>query len=127
MTASSCSWNASKAIASPGSGSRSGCRPDRSPRDVRNHGPIVRHRLRTWFIAGLIVFLPVAVTFSIIAWLFQIVDGLLGRLLPLLFGRAIPGVGLVASIIVIFSIGALVTNVLGRRLVEFFERVMLRI
>jgi len=86
----------------------------------------MRHRLRTWFIAGLIVFLPVAITFSIVAWLFRIVDGFLGWLLPPLVGRAIPGVGLVASIVVIFVIGALATNVLGRRLVSFFEGLMLR-
>lgn len=87
----------------------------------------MRSRLRTWFIAGLIVFLPVVVTFSIIVWLFRIVDGLLGRLLPALVGRAIPGVGLVASVVVIFIIGALATNVLGRRLVGLFERLLLRV
>jgi len=87
----------------------------------------MRSRLRTYFIAGLIVFLPVAITFSIIAWLFRIVDSFLGWLLPPLIGRDIPGLGLVASIVVIFFIGALATNVLGRRLVGFFERLMLRI
>jgi uncharacterized membrane protein len=87
----------------------------------------MRARLRTWFIAGLIVFLPVVVTFSIIAWLFRIVDGLLGRLLPILVGHAIPGLGLVASIVVIFIIGALATNVLGRRVVGLFERLLLRV
>lgn len=87
----------------------------------------MRHRLRTWFIAGLIVFLPVVVTFSIIVWLFRIVDGLLGRLLPPLVGRAIPGLGLVTSIVVIFIIGALATNVLGRRVVGMFERLLLRV
>jgi len=87
----------------------------------------MRSRLRTYFIAGLIVFLPVAITFSIIAWLFRIVDSFLGWALPPLIGRDIPGLGLVASIVVIFIIGALATNVLGRRLVAFFERLMLRI
>jgi uncharacterized membrane protein len=87
----------------------------------------MRHRLRTWFIAGLIVFLPVAITFSIIAWLFRIVDSFLGWLLPPLLGRAIPGVGLILSLVVILFIGALATNVLGRRVVGFFEGLMLRI
>lgn len=87
----------------------------------------MRHRLRTWFIAGLIVFLPVAITFSIIVWLFRIVDSFLGWLLPPLVGRPIPGVGLIASIVVIFVIGALATNVLGRRFVGFFEGILLRV
>jgi uncharacterized membrane protein len=55
------------------------------------------------------------------------VDGLLGRLLPALIGRAIPGLGLVTSIVVIFIIGALATNVLGRRIVGLFERLLLRV
>jgi len=87
----------------------------------------MRSRLRRYFIAGLIVFLPVAVTFSIIAWLFRLVDRLLGWLLPPLIGRDIPGLGLVTSVVVIFLIGGLVTNVLGRRVVGFFEGLMLRI
>ncbi len=87
----------------------------------------MRSRLRRWFIAGLIVFLPVAITFSIIVWLFRIVDSFLGWLLTLIIGRPIPGLGFVASIVVIFFIGALATNVVGRRLVGFFEGLMLRI
>jgi len=87
----------------------------------------MRSRLRTYFIAGLIVFLPVAVTFSIIVWLLRLMDRFLGWLLPPLIGRSIPGLGLALSIVVILFIGALATNVLGRRLVAFFERLMLRI
>lgn len=87
----------------------------------------MRARLRRYFIAGLIVFLPVAITVSIVVWLLRIVDRFLGWVLPPLLGRAIPGLGLILSLVVILFIGALATNVLGRRLVEFFERLMLRI
>lgn len=87
----------------------------------------MRARLRTYFIAGLIVVLPVAITFSIIVWLFRIVDSFLGWALPPLFGWAFPGLGLALSIMVILAVGALATNVLGRRMVGFFERIMLRI
>jgi len=87
----------------------------------------MRSRLRTYFVAGLIVFLPVAITFSIIIWLFRLVDSFLGWALPSLFGWAFPGLGLALSVLVILVIGALATNVLGRRVVGFFERLMLRI
>jgi len=87
----------------------------------------MRARLQRYFLAGLIVFLPVAVTFSIIAWLFRVVDRLLGWLLPPLIGHRIPGLGLVTSIVVIFVIGAMATNVFGRRIVGFFDRLMLRL
>jgi len=87
----------------------------------------MRSRLRTYFIAGLLVFLPLAVTFSILAWLFRILDSFLGRVVTPLYGREIPGLGLAATIVVVLVIGALVTNVLGRRLMEGFEALMLRI
>lgn len=84
-------------------------------------------RLRRYFITGLIVFLPVAVTINILLWLFRTLDSFLGRLFTLLIGRPIPGLGLAASVAVILVIGVLATNVIGRRIVEFFERLMLRI
>lgn len=87
----------------------------------------MRARLRRYFIAGLIVFLPVAITVSIVVWLLRVVDRLLGWILPPVLGRAIPGLGLILSLVLIFLIGALATNVLGRRLVAFFDRLMLRI
>ncbi len=87
----------------------------------------MRSRLRRYFIAGLIVFLPVAVTITVILWLFRVLDGFLGWLFTLLLGRPIPGLGLIASVLVILVLGALATNVLGRRLVELFERVILSI
>ncbi len=87
----------------------------------------MRTRLRRYFITGLIVFLPIAVTFSVLRWLFLASDSFLGQLFTLLFGRAYPGVGLAATVAMIFLLGALATNVLGRRLVGWFDRLMLRI
>lgn len=87
----------------------------------------MRARLRRYFITGLIVFLPVAVTFSVLLWLFRVLDNFLGRLFTLLFGQSVPGLGLIATIAAIFLVGALATNVLGRRLVGWFDRLMLHI
>src|SRR2546426_3460493 len=87
----------------------------------------MRARLRRYFLTGLIVFLPIAITLSFLLWLFRTLDRFLGWLFTLLLGEPIPGLGLVATIAVIFLIGALTTNVLGRRLVGGFDRLMLRI
>ncbi len=87
----------------------------------------MRSRLRTYFLAGLLVFLPVAVTLSLLLWFFQIVDGFLGNRLTGVIGRPVPGLGLLVTLLVIFGLGVVATNVLGRRLVEAFDRLMLRI
>src|SRR5437870_8860286 len=87
----------------------------------------MRARLRRYFLTGLIVFLPIAITISVLLWLFRVLDRFLGWLFTLLFGEPVPGLGLVATIALIFLMGALTTNVLGRRLVGWFDRLMLRI
>ncbi len=87
----------------------------------------MRARLRRYFITGLLAFLPIAVTVNVLVWLFWTLDGFLGRLFTLWFGRTVPGVGLVAVLAAVFGVGALATNVLGRRIVGWFDSVMLRI
>src|SRR3989442_11985771 len=82
----------------------------------------MRARLRRYFLTGLIVFLPIAITLSFLLWLFRTLDRFLGWLFTLLLGEPVPGLGLVATIAVIFLIGALTTNVLGRRLVGWVDR-----
>src|SRR2546428_13857929 len=84
----------------------------------------MRARLRRYFFTGLIVFLPIAITLSFLLWLFRTLDRFLGWLFTLLLGEPIPGLGLVATIAVIFLIGALPTNVLGRRLGGGVDRLM---
>jgi len=87
----------------------------------------MRSRLRTYFLAGLLVFLPVAVTVGLFVAFFEFVDGQIGSPITGLIGRPIPGLGFLVTILVIFGLGVLATNVLGRRIVEAFDRVMLRI
>src|SRR2546428_10024027 len=86
----------------------------------------MRARLRRYFFTGLIVFLPIAITLSFLLWLFRTLDRFLGWLFTMLLGEPIPGLGLVATIAVIFLIGELTTNFVGRRLVWCIDRLMLR-
>ncbi len=87
----------------------------------------MRSRLRTYFIAGLLVFLPIVVTVSVLLWFIRVLDGLLGPIFTEVLGHPVPGLGLAGLVIVILGLGVLATNVLGRRLVAGFDRLMLRI
>ncbi|MDR7483252.1 MAG: DUF502 domain-containing protein [Armatimonadota bacterium] len=86
----------------------------------------MRARLRTYLIAGLLVVLPVAVTVAVLRWLFRVLDSVLAPVFALA-GLRVPGLGLLAGVALILVAGAMASNVLGRRLVEAFDRVMLRI
>jgi uncharacterized membrane protein len=87
----------------------------------------MRHHLRTWLIAGLLVVLPLAVTVLVLLAMFRFLDSLLGPFVTAALGTAIPGLGLIAGIVLILVTGALASNFVGRRVVDVFHRLMLRI
>jgi len=82
--------------------------------------------LRRYLIAGIVVIAPVAVTVWILWSLFKFIDArakaLLGKLVA-----DIPGVGFILFFAAIILVGIFATNILGRRLISFGERIMTRI
>jgi uncharacterized membrane protein len=84
-------------------------------------------KLRNYFLAGLAVILPVTVTLYLLKLVLGFVDGLAGGVLSLFTKRHIPGVGLVSTVLVVLGVGVVATNVAGRRLVAFWDGLLLRI
>lgn len=88
--------------------------------------------IRRYLIAGLLVVLPIWVTFEVIKFLVSITDKSL-NLLPdklqpeTLLGINIPGLGIVISFSILLLTGMLVTNYLGSRLVELWDMILSRI
>lgn len=87
----------------------------------------VRATFKRRFLAGLLVSIPVIITFLIIGWFFKFVDGLLGPFYDSILGYHIPGIGFVSAIVLIFIVGVISTNVLGKKVIKSFEKLMLRI
>jgi uncharacterized membrane protein len=88
--------------------------------------------LRRYLVAGVLVWLPILATLWVVRFLVQLMDGTL-LLLPesyrpeALIGFALPGLGAVFAFVVLFVTGLLVTNLIGRRLVAYWEGVLQRI
>lgn len=76
-------------------------------------------RLAGWFLNGLAVAAPLAVTVWAVVAAFRAVDGWLG--LP------IPGAGLLATVAGITLVGALASNVITNRFVELLDRLFERL
>jgi uncharacterized membrane protein len=76
-------------------------------------------RLAQYFLRGLLLIAPVAITLYVCAWIFRAIDGLLG--LP------IPGLGFFLTLVVITVVGFLASNLLAISLVSLLERVMTRL
>lgn len=89
-------------------------------------------QVQSWLIAGLLVWLPVIATIIVIRFIINLMDLTL-LLLPTgwrpehLFGIYIPGLGLVLAIVVLLGTGMALTNIAGRRLVNYWESVLARI
>jgi uncharacterized membrane protein len=89
-------------------------------------------RLRRYFIAGLLVWLPVGATILVFSLLLRLANGLLLLMPPALrpetlLGIEIPGLGAILALIVLVITGMLAANLLGRRLVKTYESVLDRI
>lgn len=84
-------------------------------------------RVRRVFVAGLIVLIPAALTVAVLLWLFRSLDGVLGPAITELTGQQIPGLGLLATVGIVFVLGLVSKNVLGSRLVGVAERFIQRI
>ena len=88
--------------------------------------------LKKYFIAGLLVWLPLIITI----WIIELVVGTLDRTIDLLppqlqpqglFGVSIHGAGAVFALVIILVTGVLAANFLGARIVKVWEALLHRI
>ena len=88
--------------------------------------------MKKYFITGLLIWIPLAITFMVLAWIVNSLDAIL-LWLPNGFqprdyiGIDIPGVGVVASLLIVFFTGLVAANVLGQKLVQLWEALLARI
>ena len=82
-------------------------------------------QIRKRIIAGFFVFLPIGITFWVLWFLFSVVDSLLGPFLKGTIHYYIPGFGFIAVFAILYLVGLFVTNIIGKALFHYFERVML--
>ncbi|TMW75338.1 DUF502 domain-containing protein [Thauera sp. UPWRP] len=88
--------------------------------------------MKKYFITGLLIWLPLAITYMVIAWIVGTLDAILlwlpAEYQPSRFiGFDIPGVGVVASLLLVFFTGLVAANVLGQKLVQLWEALLARI
>jgi uncharacterized membrane protein len=83
--------------------------------------------LRRSFIAGFFVTVPLFITVAAFVWIFRIVDGLTEPLYQQLLGRHIPGLGIVTTAVGVLLVGALATNVIGKRVLQRTEGYLLKV
>mgnify|MGYP000969948747 FL=1 len=88
--------------------------------------------LRAYFVAGLLIWVPLAITI----WVLDLIIGTMDQSLSLLpvewhprtlLGRQVPGLGVILTLLVILVTGVLARNFIGARLVRAWEGLLRRI
>lgn len=88
--------------------------------------------IKRYFITGLLIWVPLVITTWVLSLVVNTLDQSL-RLLPQaihpenLFGFVIPGAGAVITLLMIFLTGLLAANIIGQKLVIWWERLLARI
>jgi len=89
-------------------------------------------RIRRYLIAGLLVWLPLYVTFFLVKFFGGLMDRSIGLLPDNLqpeqwWGEPLPGLGVALTILLIFVTGVLTANLVGRKVVGGWESLLERI
>lgn len=82
-------------------------------------------KLRNYFLAGLLIFVPLASTFWIILVTFNFLDGILKPIISPI--TTVPGISFLLLILLITLLGIMGTVAWGRKFVWFFEKRLLKI
>jgi len=89
----------------------------------------LKTKIRGYFLAGLLVIVPLGVTLFVITAILRLIDRLLIVIPPKFHPHTylpfkIPGLGLVLAILLVMLTGILVKNYIGRRVVDFGEYIL---
>lgn len=89
-------------------------------------------RLRRYFVAGLLVWLPLVATYIVLSFSIRLIDRSLLLLPPAirpenLIGFKIPGLGVILTLLLVMITGVIVANFFGRKIVGIWESLLSRI
>jgi uncharacterized membrane protein len=91
-----------------------------------------KHLYRRYFITGLVIWVPLVITF----WVLDLLVGMMDRTLLLLppgwrtegwLGFHVPGLGVILTLLIVFGTGIFAANIIGQRLVAYWEGLLARI
>jgi uncharacterized membrane protein len=84
--------------------------------------------LRRSFIAGFFVTVPLFISVAALLWLFRLIDGFVRPFYIRSFGtEPMPGLGLLTTALAIVLVGAFATNVVGKRVLQRGESLLLHV
>jgi uncharacterized membrane protein len=83
--------------------------------------------LRRTFVTGFFVTVPLVVSVVAVVWTFRWADRMTSGLTETFIGAHVPGLGIFVTALLILAIGAVATNVFGRRVLQRGEQLLLHV
>jgi len=83
--------------------------------------------MRRQFLTGILVVVPLGATVLILTWIFTSIDNILQPVIQLILGHPVPGVGFGITIVLIYLVGIIASNVGGKRLIQYGESLLIKI
>lgn len=89
--------------------------------------------IRNRFFTGVIIAIPIVATFLAVSWVVSKIDQEVFRLIPdklnpeTYLGFTIPGLGIIISIFLLFILGIVASNFIGKSLIRMVERLLDRV
>lgn len=80
--------------------------------------------VRRHLTAGVLVIVPLAVTLAVLRFLFGLFDDWMRPVAVSLFGRPVPGLGLLLTVLLVWATGVFSANFAGKKLLELFDRLL---
>ncbi len=84
-------------------------------------GIIKRH-----FVSGVLVLVPLILTYLVLRYLFVAIDDILGPVILKVFGYYVPGLGVAIMLLLIMLAGILTRGIVGARLYRMGDRLLVR-
>lgn len=78
-------------------------------------------KLRAQFLTGTIAVVPLGATILILTWIFVAIDNILQPIIKAIFGRPVTGAGFGITIVLIYLVGVIASNIVGKRLIRYGE------
>ena len=94
----------------------------------RREGEVARMQMAApQFLTGFFVTVPLIVSVVALVWTFRFVDDFATPVATRVLGRPVPGLGVLVTALLVLAVGALATNVIGRRVLQRAESWLLRV
>ncbi len=84
---------------------------------------LIRNRL----ISGLLVIVPLVISYQVLRFLLVKLDGFLNPLVSRYIGHEIPGLGIATTLLVVLLVGFIAHSVVGGRLIRAWEGFLIRV